>query len=70
MQRLGPGGLFWFVAAGQILTVATALFRLWRAEVPEATRGNVVAVGHGATAMAAHLNPDAPFRETGVNEDS
>ena len=39
MQRLGPGGLFWFIAAIQILTVATALFRLWRAEVPEATRG-------------------------------
>jgi len=70
MQRLGPNGLFWFVAAVQILTVATALFRLWRAGVPEATRGNVVAVGHGATAMAAHLNPDAPFRETDVNEDA
>jgi MFS family permease len=70
MQRLGPGGLFWFIAAIQILTVATALFRLWRAEVPESTRGNIVPVGHGATAMAAHLNPDAPFRETDVNEDT
>jgi MFS family permease len=70
MQRLGPGGLFWFIAAIQILTVATALFRLWRAEVPEATRGNAVAVSHGAMAMAAHLNPDAPFRETDVNEDT
>jgi MFS family permease len=69
MQRLGPGGLFWFIATIQILTVATTLFRLWRAKVPQATRGNVVAVGHGATAMAAHLNPDAPFRETGVDED-
>jgi MFS family permease len=70
MQRLGPGGLFWFIAAIQILTVATALFRLWRAEVPEATRGVVVAVGQGATAMAAHLNPDAPYRETDANEDT
>jgi MFS family permease len=70
MQQIGPNGLFWFIATIQFLTVATALFRRWRAEVPEATRGVVVAVSQGATAMAAHLNPDAPFRETGVNEDS
>lgn len=70
MQRLGAGGLFWFVAAMQGLTLATGLFRLWRTEVPEATRGNAVAIGQGATVMAAHLNPDAPFRETDSNEDS
>ncbi|HUF85778.1 MAG TPA: MFS transporter [Thermohalobaculum sp.] len=65
IERLGPAGLFWLIAAVQALTVTTALFRLWRGAAPAETRGTAVAVGQASTPMAARLNPDSPFRADG-----
>ncbi len=44
----------------QGLTVATALFRLWRGPARADTRVTAVAIAHSVTPGAARLNPDAP----------
>jgi hypothetical protein len=42
------------------LTVATALFRLWRGAARSETPVTAVAIAHGVTPGAARLNPGAP----------
>ncbi len=70
IERLGPQGLFWLVAGTQGLTVATALFRLWRGAPRAGSRGSIVAAGQNQTPMAARLNPDSPFRQERHGNDA
>ncbi len=60
VARYGPGGLFLLLALVQGMTVATALFRLWRGPARSATPVTAVAIAPGVTPGAALLNPDAP----------
>ncbi len=60
IERYGPGGLFSLLAMVQGLTVATALFRLWRGPARSDTPVPAVAIAHGVTPGAARLHPDAP----------
>jgi MFS family permease len=59
LDRYGPGGLFFLLAVVQGLTVATALFRLWRGPARSATPVTAVAMAHNVTPGAARLNPGA-----------
>jgi len=63
LDRYGPGGLFFMLALVQGLTVATAVFRLWRGPTRSATPVAAVAMAHNVTPGAARLNPGAPPRE-------
>jgi MFS family permease len=63
VERYGPGGLFVLLAMVQGLTVATALFRLWRGPARSDTPVTAVAIAHGVTPGAARLNPDATPRD-------
>lgn len=57
---LGPSGLFLLLALVQGLTVASALFRLWRGQARVERPGRAMAIHQGATQFAARLNPEAP----------
>ena len=59
IERLGPEGLFFLLAAIQGCTVATALFRLWHGQEPAAVQGTAVAIAHHVTPGAVRLNPSA-----------
>jgi MFS family permease len=59
LDRYGPGGLFFLLALVQGLTVATAVFRLWRGPARSATPVTAVAMAHNVTPGAARLNPGA-----------
>jgi MFS family permease len=63
LDRYGPGGLFFLLALVQGLTVATAVFRLWRGPARSATPVTAVAMAHNVTPGAARLNPGATPRE-------
>jgi MFS family permease len=59
LDRYGPGGLFFMLAMVQGLTVATAVFRLWRGPARSETPVTAVAMAHNVTPGAARLNPGA-----------
>jgi len=63
LDRYGPGGLFFMLALVQGLTVATAVFRLWRGPARSTTPVTAVAMAHNVTPGAARLNPGATPRE-------
>ena len=59
IEHYGPAGLFFLLAIIQGLTVATALFRLWRGPARSGPPVAAVAIAHGVTPGAARLHPDA-----------
>lgn len=59
IEHYGPAGLFVLLAMVQGLTVATALFRLWRGPARSGAPVAAVAIAHGVTPGAARLHPDA-----------
>jgi MFS family permease len=59
LQVFGPSGIFLFVGSVQALTVAAALYRLWRGnDRPQAT-GTAMPLPQAATPYATHLTPEA-----------
>ncbi len=62
IDRVGPSGLFLLLAAVQGLTVATAIFRLWRHRARPESPVTAVAMAHGGTPGAAQLYPGATER--------
>lgn len=58
VESFGPAGLFFFVAAIQGATVATASFRLWHGQPPAEHPGRAVAMSYSVTPGAARLNPE------------
>ena len=67
---LGPSGLFLLLAAVQGLTVASALFRLWRGQARAEQPGRTMAISQTATQVVARLNPEAPPVEEPEPESS
>jgi len=59
LQFFGPSGIFIFIGSVQALTVAAALYRLWRGPARPDAPGRAVALPQAATPYSTHLSPDA-----------